>query len=104
MRRRTKCDLQLPLEVESFLVVLAASFPSSGTEALFLVLYMKANNQQLAVSYQLVVIQRKGTHLLWNAASSLGSRMFSSGSQLLCLKMSQIYYLYILHAIIFWDA
>lgn len=47
-RRRTKSDLQLPQEVESFLVVPAASFLSSGTEALFPVLYSKANNQQLA--------------------------------------------------------
>lgn len=31
----------------------------------------------------------KQTHLLWNAASSLGSRMFSSGSQLLCLETSE---------------
>lgn len=31
----------------------------------------------------------KHTHLLWNAASSLGSKIFSSGSQLLCLKTSE---------------
>lgn len=43
-RRRTKSVLQLPQEVESFLVVLSAFFLSSGTEVLFPVLYRKANN------------------------------------------------------------
>lgn len=47
-RRRRKSDLQLPQEVESFLDVLVASFLSSGTEALFPVLYRKANNWQSA--------------------------------------------------------
>lgn len=47
-------------------------------------------SQQLnSQKWQLVIQQRKHAHLLWNAASSRGSRMFSSGSQLLCLKMSR---------------
>lgn len=43
-----KRDLQIPQEVGSFLVVLAASFLSSGTEALVPVLYTEANNWQSA--------------------------------------------------------